>query len=361
MTIRVVLYAYRGRGLGHLSRLTRLARTISALSECHVVSGHRIRPYQTKRITQHLVPDFEIVRSRSDGQKLCTNLEAVSEALGRTISQLKPDLLITDHLPGGKFGELAPFLDSIPRKYLILRPVLAGCEVPANQGFADKTLIEKYDRILVAGDRAPSTAAAELAAFDLARDLQYLGYVPPAYEPVALRKWRELRQGDHPRPWVVCSAGSGVGGSPLIRECIRVASFHPDKRFIVVAGPYSKPLTNSKLLSPPNLELHRVHSALPLLHYLADVVICHGGYNAMIEALAGRGRIGVLPSSVWDREQETHARRLSRVTRRLHLFDTVAEIHGFLDEAATSKGDVANLDFKMDGGRNFLDVFTRDF
>jgi predicted glycosyltransferase len=174
-----------------------------------------------------------------------------------------------------------------------------------------------FERIIVAADRRVWDLSTEYQLDDpTSAKLQYVGYMSQAVSAdqiQAVRSERGLSQGTK---WVVCSAGGGAAGERLLTEAFAVSKSLKDVVVDVVLGPHSQlswqtPLND--VTEDRNVRIHRECRALPLLHAAADVVVCSGGYNSLVEVMEGGApviTISVQPDL--DGEQHLLAKGLAR-------------------------------------------------
>jgi predicted glycosyltransferase len=246
-------------------------------------------------------------------------LKLRAEIINASVRALKPSLLVSDHLPLGKNDELREVVCDANRclKYVIFRAV-AGGPIAALDIMTPKTLDALhncYSRILVAGDRRTSTVLQELRLDEtLLGKSTYIGYVSPKIDATSISRCRLQRGLSERDMWVVCSAGSGLHGEGLLRACFELATQFSRVAFDIVLGPKFPDHAHLAATAclPPNTRLHEDVRGLAILHAAADVVICHGGYNTVIESLHGGASVIVSPTSPRDSEQFDHSQLLEQ-------------------------------------------------
>ena len=313
------------RGLGHLSRAAKLARSIQDLAACVLVTG--------LRDTCHLVPEHcEYVRLpgleggpgfamvESPGWPFVTALASQMRTIRREIllaleRTFAPDLIVTDQYPTGWYSEWEAVLaGSQAMKCIMFRPIPGANTVEHLASGAELRALRLYDQIWVAGD--PRTAVVDedlgFGAPERAK-LRYIGYISvpvSAAEIDTARRERGLGPGDR---WVVCSAGAGLVTGDLIEDCFRLAEDFPGVWFDIVVGPRSTRVTESgSLLWRDNgrVRVAGQRRDLRLAHAAADVVICHGGYNSVCEAMEGGAALIVDGRHDVNQERRRHAQLL---------------------------------------------------
>jgi predicted glycosyltransferase/glycosyltransferase involved in cell wall biosynthesis len=328
---RVLFFVHDGTGLGHLKRLSRLGSAIQGPCASLMVTGHwsasAIVPEAMEFV--HL-PSFDSLlpnKASYWGRKPFLSLSREdarafrAQMLEHVISDFDPDAIVVDYLPLGHHSELHSVINnSCAKKYFIMRGVL---DVPGNVrmdllwGEAEAALANKYDRLLVAGDRRICDVAKEYdLKSSLTSKMEYIGYVSTPVPPHERERVRHER-GIGPRDkWVVCSAGGGAIGEELISECELLPAAFPNVEFDIVYGPRANtpwPFLSGDIYVSANVRFMRAPRSLDKLHGSADVVITSGGYNSMMEAMEGGARLICSPAQRREGgEQVTHAQRLSR-------------------------------------------------
>jgi predicted glycosyltransferase len=334
---RVLFLVHDGRGYGHLRRACRLADSVSRVASAIVVTGN-------EAIAILAPPSIDFVKLPNIGrmnhkigkrwgmsQFIDLDLSEVShfrQTIVRGVTDaFRPDLIVVDHLPLGKLGEWRyPVFDYPSPKMIVLRPVLGSADQTRADILADgglDALKNCFHQILVAGDIESSTIIDELEVCDALRSkVSYLGYVSPRFSDQERSTARSLRGVPPEGKWIVCSGGSGHRAEQLLSACKDLSSNHQDYVFDIALGSrmaHSMPSSEGRVRVASNM------CNLDLAHASADLVICHGGYNTLMEALAGSASVIVLPTSDRDDEQLRHAKILSR-THPVKLCDNISEL-----------------------------------
>lgn len=321
-----------GTGLGHLRRLSCIARALQGPFSCLIVTSHRAAA------AWFVPPECEYVHLPAWDSLLAEKaaywgrvpflavapegaLDLRRRLLHGIVDAFRPDAMFVDHLPLGMRDELDSIVATTPcRKYLVTRGVQNETEDLAGlllAGRAQEAVRRHYDRVLLAIDGRVFDFADRYRAFDdVAGKFSPVGYVLDPVPPgaaAACRKARGVREG---HLWVVASAGGGQHGEALIAASCALARDYPAIAFDVVVGPRSRlPLAavEEAAGSVTNLRLHVELADLPRLHAAADIVISSGGYNSLLESLQGPAQILCIPSRKSERdEQFTHAARLAK-------------------------------------------------
>lgn len=348
---RLLFFCHDGTGIGHLQRLARIAGAMQGPCASLVVTGHStagwIVPKECEFVHLPSLDSLIVSRARYWGREPFLHMP-IEEAkifrnnlLSQVINWFQPDALFVDFLPIGKNRELADVVfNRNCKKYFVLRGVLddaRNVRIDVLGGNGEQALEDHYDRIFVACDPRVIDVAKEYSLSErISRKLIYTGYVAPESTRDARAATRLRRGVPEVTTWVVCSAGGGKLGERLIEECLRIAAVKTNMFFDIVLGPRSS-IGNEALLRSEGLPRVRVLSQtteLPELHAAANIVICAGGYNSIVEAIAGESEIICVPVQLdTDDEQFIHARRLAE-WYRLQMVTAPHKIEEALDRAA---------------------------
>jgi predicted glycosyltransferase len=313
---KVLFFVFDARGLGHLRRMSRIAEAIAGPCSSLILTSQRaaawIVPSSCAFVSIPSYQQLSAARSARHGAECWLDLpdDAADRLrrrfIGAVVDAFEPDLVVVDYLPLGRREELDGVLESwTARRYLLVRGVIDPHDLALFEGRGRKAMERDYDRIIVTAD--PRTSELSQAFESVALKMQHVGYVAPEWcaDRVAIRRERGVPPGT---PWVVCSAGAGVRSEELVNLCLHAAAAFPGARFDLITGPLAGYLTRD---TPAHVI--RQTPDLPRLHAAADVVICHGGYNSLMEAMSGGARLIVhTPPDAWQSERRIHAERLSR-------------------------------------------------
>jgi predicted glycosyltransferase len=279
-----------------------------------------------------------------------------NEILTSCMRTFQPHGFISDYLPLGKDHELVPLLSSNPncRKYFVVRGILGAPEYTRSSVFtqpAMDSLRNQYDMILATCDERIVDIAGEYSLSpDLVTKLVYTGYAVEPYNAAACAAARSDRLLSDDATWVVCSAGGGKDGEDLIQRCWEVALYFPECYFDLIVGPRSRlSLLQEGWYGGSRIRVQQSDGAtMPYRLGGADVVICRGGYNSLMETVVGNAHVLVAPIHT-DYEQIHHARRLSAF-RPLHLVDDIEDLDEALEHVLTLPKTSHQLaDLRIDG------------
>lgn len=364
---RAIFFVFDGgTGLGHLRRLSCIAKTLQGAFSCLIVTSRRAASWFVPSECEYvhlpawdsLLPEKAAYWGREPFLG-CTEPQALNlrrKLLRGIVDAFEPDVIFVDHLPLGMREELGDIIEnSACLKYLITRGVQNETEDLAKlllAGRAQQAIQRHYDRVFVAMDPQVFDFQTRYPAFnDVASKVCPVGYVIEPIDrgsPAACRKARGLGSRDL---WVVASAGGGQHGEQLITASCELAATHPDIIFDIVIGPRSR-LLRDELLEPleglSNLRLHKEVADMAQLHAAADIVISSGGYNSLLETLQGNARILCVPSRKSERdEQYAHAARL-RAFATIDLDLDAAKLSGMFERALAALKRSPNIDRRRD-------------
>jgi len=374
---RILIFAHDGRGLGHLRRLSRIAEELQQKASVLIVGGHREMGHLVPRSCEFVhLPSLDSIewrRSRHWGREPFLGRDDVR---GRNLRrhlllticrEFAPDGFIADYLPLGVEHELEPVLEAMPacRNYYIVRGVLGELESVRRYvltPYAMRALKHYYARLIVACDPNIIDVAKEYELpADISARLLYAGYVTEKRDREKARMARANRLLPDGAKWVVCSAGGGKDGEDLLQRCWELAQQFPECYFDLVLGPRSR-LSALREGWFAGTRIHIEESdmrALPARLSAADVVICRGGYNSLMEACVGDAQLIVAPITS-DSEQIDHAKRLSAF-RPLQIVKDIDSLDEAL-EKALEEAPASNLfrRLKVDGAREIAQIILAE-
>ncbi len=307
-----LLFSHDGYGLGHARRNTLIARALLALepaSRVILVTGSAVRPrwLQDERITVVFVP--ALVKNadgvyQATGESFESTLDRRADAFEHVVARSRPDVVLVDRHPFGIAGELRAGLELArtngSRLLLGLRDVLdepaAIAHELAGDGWAGAA--DVYSNALVYG--GPSLCDHE-REYEIPLPVAYCGWVTSSAR----------RRAVDPSLLVV-TAGGGGDGDDVFRLGLELLQERPEKRGLVIAGPYAKRglmLENSRL--GRRIALEEAPDGCADVFAAAGGVLQMGGYNTTFEALAAGARPIIVPRRTPRREQVIRASRLA--------------------------------------------------
>lgn len=301
---RILFFAYEGIGLGHLMRLVKVAERFRNDYIPMVVSSHQaIGEIVPDGVEYMRLPNFasQYYENGNFNEKILKVKVFRNYILNYVFKCFKPDVVVTDFLASGKKNELSDALINYPSlKYLVLRGNIGSRELIENVVFSTENcelLKNQYQRIFVASDSSVSDFLHTHSLPPLiAQKVLVAGFVTKLQTPEAVAKARSDRGIAPGERWIVCSAGGGRLGESLVERCLAIAkdSRFSQYKFDIVQGYYSDIAYPSDLYNTIPINNNTLYSKgirnLPLLHASADMVICCGGYNTLLESMQGRSK-----------------------------------------------------------------------
>lgn len=329
---RILFYVQDSWGLGHIQRVSKLARALQDSADCLVLCGHREAGWVIPDRCEYLrIPSLNTPLSEGSGgifwgRRSFLQLSRDSERCMRkkliegAIDVFAPDAIIVENRPLGMSDELAGILEETRAVKLFLTRGIMTHPLRVRSSFLSaaqkQALRTLFHKVIVAADRKIWDMASE---YDLdaaiAAKLEYVGHISEPVDALQIRRARAERGLKDNTTWIVCSAGGGALGERLVDEFIRIAGKLSNVVIDVVQGPHSE-LPWRALLTSTTEEtwgrLHRECRALPLMHAAADLVVCPGG-SSLLEAMEGGAPIITISVQVdADDDQFLLSSRLAR-------------------------------------------------
>lgn len=283
-SVRILFYAIDGIGLGHLTRLTAVAREVRALSRA---LGFRADlQLVTTSEGSDLVQDFPVYKipsksvvARSDANR-GHFVAAAKSVVANVVASLRPDILVLDTVAEGAFRELT-FLRDFARLTCFIDRIRNSVAAGDSRHQAHLAL---YDRILVPDDE--SHASHYPMASHLRERRSFVGRIH-AYRPEDA--WTALRVRAHFCVDQECSVvfvSAGGGGDKAAAEQLRLivdALRAPQRHLLVGYGPLyrGEKVYGSGVTPVVEPEIWRFFPGV-------DVAVSAAGYNTYEELLAAR-------------------------------------------------------------------------
>jgi predicted glycosyltransferase len=310
---KILFYVQDSWGLGHLQRVSKLARALQDEADCLILCGHReagwIIPDRCEYLHVPSLNNLLLERAQFLGKRQFLQLsrqQAIAfrrTFIERAIETFHPDVIVVENLALGMLDELSGILDKTGAvKIFLTRGIIAHPSRVRRfmlRPNVEEALTTLFQASIVACDRRVWDLASEYnLGAALANKLEYVGYMSEAVDPSDIRAARGERGIDPSTKWVVCSAGGGALGETLVQELQTIMQSLSGVVVDIVQGPLSA-LPWAGLLTSTieqgHVRLHRECRALPLLHAAADVVVCTGGYNSLVETMEGGAPVVALP------------------------------------------------------------------
>lgn len=336
---RMAIFSHDTLGLGHLQRSLNISRALTArfpgLSILLLTGSPAVHRYALPQGVDYIkLPAVRKVGSenyqaRSLGLSDAGILRLRSNILLRSVQDYDPHVLLVDHAPVGMKGELRPALEWLRENrpdcitMLGLRDVLDDPEsVVASwqeHGIYD-VLRELYQHILIYGQvDVFDPATAYRFPPELKKKVSYCNYVAEL-EPEAGAPDVERDVGPKSaKPLVVVTVGGGDGGEPLIGAYLDMLSSSTGTigyDTILLTGPFldrdALDRFRAQASGLPVTLLDFVPSTSPFLER-ADLVICTGGYNTVVQTLRWGKKALLVPRVMHRAEQLLRASRLAEL------------------------------------------------
>lgn len=333
--MRFLLYSHDGLGLGHTRRhltvANALARETPSAAILLATGAEEIVRYD-------LPPTVEILKlpglRKETNQKYTSRRLQVSTGEIRTlrsnllltvVKSFRPDVVLVDKHPFGASGEFKPGLRALRRQggraALGLRDILDEPRAVLQEWQPYRMqhrILEYYERVLVYGDRKvfdPISAYEFPAA--LADRTRFCGYVAARASERALENfdWPFPPRGRRSRPVVLATAGGGEDGLRMLQVFMQAATLGAWQG-VAVAGPMLPECDLAALRDQAvkaGVTLRGFVPHLVALFDAIDVLVCMGGYNTLVEAVASGVPAVCIPRVVPRTEQLIRAQAFERV------------------------------------------------
>ena len=374
MKKRILFYVHDGSGIGHLQIIARIASSLQDRFSTLIITGHRCASWIVRAHCEFIYfPSWDNLtyeKASYWGREPWLNL-SLDEAINfkgqlflSILNTYKPDLIIVDNLPFGKYNEIREgIISSNARKYLVHRGIIGCGDIDTLCGDASKLYSNFYDRMLLAADKCILDFAAKYKLeAGLVSKISYVGYITPsknAFNREVIRSSKGLVEGQQ---WVVCSAGGGMKAEKFLNKCTEAAVFFPEVRFDVVFGPRSRRELIATNFLPNNVQIFEQEETLPEMHGACDVAIINGGYNSIMEAAIGGACIIVYPNQVNVLDEQVintiNLKRYYPVSLLENCSNLVELLTAKLDMARTNPRPIFPLD--INGIQNIMTIIETD-
>ena len=311
---RFLLYAHDGPRLGRARRALSVARALTAHGDASIMLVTGADEVSSLGLPTHvgvlrLPGPSHPEDSHSAGAHLLRQ-----RLLAAATETFRPDVVLVDTHPFGEGGELGPALEIARaaggRTVLGLPDVVD--ERPAidlewrNRGLFER-IPDYYDRVLVYGQPDLLDPILDCGfPDDVARLTAFCGYIVSSPRPERPAR----RPGRAVRPRVFATAGEGENGAELLEAFLDAAS-ETDWQATVVAGPrcpQEQLDTIRGLAADAGATFRRFVPSLFSELSGADALVCTGGYNTLVEAVASGVPTVCVPRVEPGRDQVLRAR-----------------------------------------------------
>ena len=290
---KILIFAYDGTGAGHLMCLAKIASGLSSGFDVLIVTGHTVVSKVVKNGVRYIqLPNFYEELAKGNKSDADINASRIIQ-LHQIVNDFKPDVFITDFLPLGKRCELQYIIRQYKcLKYFTLRSEIGGEQIMHEDVFSPRNIklfVQHYDRIFVTSDLAiTSLNIFSWLPTEVKNKMTYTGFVTYPVEKCQAQTLRQLKHSKGYSKWIVCSIGGGRVGNELLESCYKLAKSAQffDCFFDIVLGEYNKASINSTECLP-NVCISNWIDDLYMYHASADMVICCGAYNTLVECMQG--------------------------------------------------------------------------
>jgi predicted glycosyltransferase len=347
---RFLFYSHDGLGLGHVRRNLAIADTLSKSAPgATILIATSVEEVEKLGIP----PGVDILRlpglrklanERYAARRLRVSPNEFTvvraKLLAAAVESLHPSVLLVDKHPLGASGELRLALDAAraagTRTVLGLRDILddsAGVAREWGGAGLFEQITKYYDRVLIYGQPHVFDPIREYAFPNpIAKMTHFCGYVfrPATWtEGAVARRDRAARTG----PLVLATAGGGEDGFALLQTFIEAVADQPWEA-VAVSGPQCDAAPAERLrglAAEAGVALHRFVPSLSATFGWLDTLVCMGGYNTLIEAVASGVPTVCVPRDRPRLEQLLRARQFARF-RLLKLVEPHRLSPGLLED-----------------------------
>lgn len=309
--MRTALFLVKnGIGFGHIRRALLVAEAVQTRQQLRPVVVSQASSLALYRHSRVRVVNFPLLHRVPSA----VAEDWYTDVLNMLVQRLDPVVVIEDTYPDVRYQRL-PALADRPRLLLMRRLDGASFDQIRSRGGFDH-----YDEILIAQDerafREEGHSGESLTAVERSGRFTFVGNIACLPSPQEIADARTTYVPDG-RPLVVVNGGAGGDQMPdgygdrLFSACHQIAARlgaegHP-ARFVLVTGPY---YAGRPLASAPNVLVRAFEPRLAALLAAADVTVIKPGNNALSEALAGAGRLVLVPDVSFMEGVDHHAARI---------------------------------------------------
>lgn len=321
---RLMIYSHDTFGLGHLRRSLNIAHELvarftdlSILIVTGSAAAHRYAlpprvDYVKLPAVRKVAPETYEARSLDVDQQSIIAFR--KNLLLSSVMDFDPDILLVDHSPVGMRGELQPTLDwldserPICTKILGLRDIIDDPTIVREQWLAEGTYdtIERmYDHVFVYGNPDVFNAVERYGFPEsMAAKTSFLNYIIEKDDSAAI-----YGPGTHNKH-ILVTTGGGDGAVDLVAgafiDMLRLDEATPLMSATILTGPFANGDSVTSLRKRAlglAVDLHEfVDTTVPYMKG-ADLVICTGGYNTVMQAVCYAKNVLVIPRVMHRKEQ----------------------------------------------------------
>lgn len=376
-TPRVMIYVQHLLGVGHLHRVSAIARAMARGGfETTLVSGglpdptlHGLDGLRFLQLPPARAQDSSFrVLLDENGTPITDAWRAMRLArLNAIYDDSAPNALLTELFPFGRRPmrfELLPLLARIreqrarPLVFCSVRDILVDRTKPQRDLDAIAWLQQYYDGAFIHGDPAVVPFEQTFPLADRIKDqLQYTGYIVEQHDVPAT----DAGTGE-----VLVSAGGGAVGMPLFRMALaaRPLSTARDRPWRLLVSRHEQPAAIDELrrIAGAGVTIEPVRADFPGMLRRCLLSISKAGYNTVMETLASRARAIVVPFAGGEEtEQALRANLLAErgLLQMVRESELTAERLAAAIDTALAAPVPASADIRLDGADETVRLVRR--
>lgn len=320
----IFIYCNYVYGIGHFVRVVELSRGLCEHFEVYLINGGEPVPNYniSAEINYIQIPAIYSVEKQQKLMPVDQNLNLKqclsmrSTIIKKLVCKVKPDLLITEHFPFGPLFEteaislITQVKKNDPQSKIVssVRDVILTKEGSARDSHTCSLINKWYDLIIVHGD--PNIVPFK-SSFPMVEKIQ----IPLCYTGYIVQSIRQ-RKSQSKWPILLVSVGGGRMGGELLDAVLKAhqtIARQWQHQLVLFVGAFQK---NSQRLheyvNQKNLHNVKIHQfdreAYHRILAEASAVICMGGYNSLLEAIAIGKPVLIYNRLFYGNNQEQHLR-----------------------------------------------------
>ncbi|WP_332682090.1 glycosyltransferase family protein [Bosea sp. (in: a-proteobacteria)] len=390
MSRRVLIGVTHLLGIGHLVRARHLARALAqagyevtlasgGMPDGKAQSGYRLVQLPPVRAEG---TDFRNLLDAAGAAVTPERLAARREGLAALASEIRPDIVITEHFPFGRRQLAAEFLALIeaaraadPRALVLasIRDVLVAPQRAERLAETAQRVAGLFDGVLVHGDRnfLPLEASWPVTPA-IATKLIYTGYLaqpssraqrsdPGISAPDAPGLLRCARNGGEGE--ILVSGGGSAAALPLFEAALAAAHLLPHRRFhlLVGQGVTEARFESLRRTASGNARVERARPDFPALLHACALSISQAGYNTVLDLVQARRPALLVPFDEGNEtEQALRAAALERAgLARISPRGAGPQALATIIEAGLAQAQPAPLAVDLDGAAGVVSAVAR--
>lgn len=305
---KIVIHCQYVYGIGHFVRTIELAKGLCNYFSVSILNGGESVPNFDIPSEINLIPLPAIYKQENvsylspvdSTYSIEECFKKRRDIIENSLSNLKPDIIITEHFPFGLLFEdevvqlisTAKSLNSNVKVVCSVRDIIESASGNIKDNITVKLLNKWYDLLLIHGDEKYFHLKNTFSRYnEISIPNYHTGYIVKSIEQKVKR--------DNLKPIILASIAGGRLGKELLNVLIKNHSAVNKKtthKLILFTGAFEssfEELTDEiKKLSYNDIELFAFDRKSYLGYFSqADLVISLGGYNSIIESISNRKRL----------------------------------------------------------------------